>query len=106
MTLDLFGEPYEPIIPRKPTGVYEIFKHKNLYRKSEGYRRCGNCRNFWETEYHNKRYFKCALMGHSFSANSDIRKSYVCRKWGSDSDHQPIIDMPPIPQEDKPLVYV
>ena len=33
------------------------------------------------SNYHNKRYWKCRLLGITASEATDIRKSYVCDKW-------------------------
>ncbi len=58
---------------------YQKFKRKNNYRKSnKDCNHCGVCINSIAGEYHNRRYWKCELLGMSHSVATDIRKYNVC----------------------------
>jgi hypothetical protein len=51
-------------------------------------RTCGDCKYFEEVFYHNKKYFKCALVKWTHGPGTDIRKNWqACRKfYGKASD--------------------
>ena len=78
---DLFGNEVKEneINSKKIYGKYKGWKNLNNYRKSEDKeKRCKNCLSLCGYEYHNKRYYKCEMMGCSHSEASDIRLSYIC----------------------------
>jgi hypothetical protein len=79
--LDLFGG-HTPVseLGQKP-GRETI---KSWYRKRYGYdenHKCGDCKNLYRSDYGNKHWYKCRLIGGS-SAATDIRlKDVACRRW-------------------------
>ena len=78
----LFNEIIPDSIRSIVHGHFVDWKVKSNYRKSDHKQiKCMNCQNFLEINYHNKKYFKCNLMGMSSSSASDIRKGYVCRQF-------------------------
>ena len=80
-TVNLFGEVVD-IVPDKPKSIYQQFKRANNYRlytiKSIS---CKTCKHLSGFDYHNKRYYKCELIGISHSEATDIRLKNVCNKW-------------------------
>ena len=82
--LDLFGEEHEiPEITNKNLwSKYQKFKSTNNYHKTADKEICcKNCAYRIFGYYHDKSYNKCELMGVSHSEATDIRISYVCRKF-------------------------
>lgn len=77
---DLFGQEIEA--ERTPArGPYQKFRNINQYRKADNETyRCNTCKHLIMTEMQH-RYYKCELQGVSSCASSDIRLSYVCKKW-------------------------
>jgi len=68
---------------------FKAFKIINGYRKSTDEKHCGNCDYFIVKQMGN-RYFKCALMGETASAASDIRKFNVCSQWQARRNRQAV----------------
>lgn len=64
---------------------YIDFKNRQRYRKAKlrlyDRKCCGTCKYIIPKDYHDKRYYKCKLMGMSYSEATDIRKSCVCDLW-------------------------
>jgi hypothetical protein len=81
MEKDLWGNEIKESEP-KLRSKYLLFKKENDYKKAWDKFNCGNCKHSIHYEYHDKWYWKCSLMGVSHSTATDIRKSYVCDKWG------------------------
>lgn len=77
---NLFGEDVALIAPekRRVLGKYQAYKTRNHYRKTSDKRiRCDKCYHL-AGHCRDKNYYKCRLMGCSYSEASDIRLSYVC----------------------------
>jgi len=75
----LFNEEIPDIVPKKVLGKYKIFKANNHYQKSKNPdRQCPYCKHFLIMQTHEKKYFKCKIMGNSSSSASDIRDGHVC----------------------------
>ena len=71
--------------PYNKMSIYQQFKSDNHYhlaenRKKDG-RMCKNCAYLINDGYHNKRYYKCQLLGYSRGEATDIRLSYVCDRF-------------------------
>jgi len=75
---NLFGDeiPEEP--DPRPKSKYQGWKLINNYRASSGERQCQNCKFARKRNYHNKNYYKCILLGTSYSTATDIRLKDVC----------------------------
>ena len=80
MMKSLFNDEIPDVPPKESKGKYAVWKKVNWYRKSDGDKRCANCKYFYRT-YHDKAYFKCELLGQSNSEATDIRASYVCNQF-------------------------
>lgn len=80
-SLNLFGDMQEIDPANEPKSKYQRFKSMYHYRESTGLERCKTCDLCLLSEYHNKNYYKCELMGSSHSDASDIRLKMVCDKW-------------------------
>ena len=78
---NLFGEEDDMKIIPANQSEYQKFRRRNNYHKSKDERQCGNCTSSFVKGHHNKRYWKCKLIGCSCAGATDIRKSYVCDKW-------------------------
>lgn len=61
--------------------VYQKFKYDNNYRKSENTEKCQNCKNIYCEIYHNKKYYKCLLLGKSRGQSTDIRLKCICDRY-------------------------
>lgn len=85
MEKNLFGEQVEEPRNRKRQGhmgVYQKWRAQNSYRVSDSnYYRCKTCRYILKIQNNGKTYYKCELQGMSSSEASDIRISYICKKW-------------------------
>jgi hypothetical protein len=75
---NLFGEEVE--IQDKTNSPYIKWKRENNYRESRNDRKCKNCDHLIKKDYHNKTYYKCELLGHSFGPATDIRLKNVCKR--------------------------
>ena len=78
---DLFGNKVNMEEFKNTRSPYRAFKFHNNYRKCLEENMCGSCKYLHCFEYHDKRYYKCELIGFSKSEATDIRKSYVCDKF-------------------------
>lgn len=76
----LFGYPVDMEIHRKPKSQYQEFKVMNGY-SIHSQNKCRDCKHLYIMNYHDKKYFKCQLMGISHSEATDIRLSYGCKKF-------------------------
>lgn len=75
--INLFGETVDYPQPRQRG--YKGIKQSLGYRKSnDKIRRCKNCKHLRGFRYHDKNYYKCALIGYSHSEATDIRLNHVC----------------------------
>lgn len=66
---------FEDVKPAKSTATI-----KSEFRRMHGYKTdcfCKDCKSFFQGRYHNKRYYKCKLIGLSNSEATDIRKSDI-----------------------------
>jgi len=81
-TKNLFGEWVEISPKREKKSPLQQLKDSIRYRESETITRtCKNCANHYVKHYHDHRYHKCEIIGHSFGAGTDIRLKMVCDKW-------------------------
>ena len=79
--IDLFGNDIPDVEP-SGTSQYIRFKQNNAYRESVNNAECcKTCAWLIKSEYHDKNYYKCELMGVSSSEATDIRLKNVCNKW-------------------------
>ena len=78
---DLFGG--ETKIPEKPRGWVQQRKRDIAYREQanseDRTKCCKNCKHRITIKFHNRNYHKCALIGVSRSAATDIRLYHHCR---------------------------
>jgi hypothetical protein len=83
--LDLFGvEIDENSGDMKFKGKYQRMRYTNRYRKAQvkdGDKTCKNCKHHYATEYHDKIFHKCEIIGYSHSECTDIRLSFTCEKF-------------------------
>lgn len=67
---------------RYTRSIFGSFKILNKYKKAQDeVFRCQNCDHLVVKNAEKRRYYKCALMGATNSNVSDIRLSYVCKKF-------------------------
>ena len=80
---DLFGKEITAYDFQTVRSPYQKFKKLNNYRPTESKDYCcKTCKNL-QVHHMNKSYYKCKLTGDSCSSATDIRISYVCKKWES-----------------------
>ena len=76
---EIDGEPIKLVF----RSAYQKWKYDNQYRKADYLSdiRCKNCIHRFIIHHHNKRYYKCELLGFSGSEATDIRLSNVCNNF-------------------------
>jgi len=76
---DLFGGE-TPIV--KSNGEFKSKLESMVVRKAGRFDpKCKNCTHFIRKGFHNKTYFKCALIGDTSSSATDIQAGYTCKKF-------------------------
>ena len=81
-TENLFGEMVDVEGKKTQRSPYQRIKNKNRYRgRNIPSQSCKTCKFHIVSDYHNKRYHKCELIGFSPSTATDIKVSNVCDKW-------------------------
>jgi hypothetical protein len=79
---NLFNEMQEFDIEKKPLSPYQKTKQQNNYRKSiDKNVSCKTCIYKLESHHNGKTYYKCKIIGESFSSATDIRLKNVCNRW-------------------------
>jgi hypothetical protein len=79
MSKNLFNEEQSEEIVERAKGIYQSWKRKHLYHKSEHKGvSCSFCEHLRKKEGHSCNYYKCELLGGSDSIASDIRLFCVC----------------------------
>jgi len=76
----LFGEEIPENPPRMFYGKFQHVKNLFGYRKGN-LNKCRDCRHLATEGHHNRKFYKCMLMGTSRSPASDVRLSYGCNKF-------------------------
>ncbi len=77
--IDLFGNVHD--MELKGESQYQNFRRVNGYRKTSKENRCKNCQHGFKVNFYERLYFKCDLMGVSYSSATDIRMNSVCNVW-------------------------
>lgn len=60
---------------------YQKFKYDNHYQLATGEDKCQNCDYIYCEIYHDKKYYKCRLIGRSRGEATDIRLRNVCDRY-------------------------
>jgi hypothetical protein len=93
MMVDMFGNVIvetEKPRPKRPTIKSECLYPWNYRPSVPNGPRCRTCQHVAVLDYHNRRYYKCRLVGIAHSTATDIRSTWVCDRhvfdpeWESD----------------------
>jgi hypothetical protein len=81
--IDIWGCISEQTVPLQQSRIsrYQRYKKSTHYGKSKTKERCKLCRFKKSFEHHDYLYHKCANIGYSWSAATDIRLSYICDRF-------------------------
>lgn len=74
---NLFGELAPLPKPQNPQKSIS-WKDQIKYRKATGPEKCKDCSMIFKSHHGSKIYYKCRLIGDTFSASSDIRLTGYC----------------------------
>ena len=75
---DLFGGESDPV---RPLGVSPVKWRMGYHRADSKVRCCKTCEHAFGKAYHDKKYYKCSIIGCSASEATDIRLRDVCNHW-------------------------